>query len=99
MLVYWINNNNNNILWSFCSKNYQVNEALRIIFDKLKNRPLDKGLASQHESLYDFVDSDSVQRLLTQTTLEIKEMEVSSFYSSSFDIFLCSHLAKLLFHN
>ncbi len=59
----------------------QVNEALRLIFDKLKNRPLDKGLGSQHESLYDFVDSDSVQRLLTQTTLEIKEMQVSLSYS------------------
>lgn len=57
----------------------QVNEALQAIFDTLKTRSLDEGLlTSQHSHLYDFVDSQSVQKLQRQAVQEIREMEVRS---------------------
>jgi hypothetical protein len=54
-----------------------VNEALQAIFDTLKTRDLEEGLlTSQHTNLYDFVDSQSVQKLQRQAVQEIREMEV-----------------------
>ncbi len=54
-----------------------MNEALQAIFDTLKTRDLEEGLlTSQHSNLYDFVDSQSVQKLQRQAVQEIREMEV-----------------------
>ncbi|ELR18533.1 uncharacterized protein ACA1_154060 [Acanthamoeba castellanii str. Neff] len=63
-------------LQSYKSRSNEVNEALQAIFDTLKTRSLEEGLlTSQHSNLYDFVDSQSVQKLQRQAVQEIREME------------------------
>jgi chromosome segregation ATPase len=63
-------------LLSYKSRSNEVNEALQSIFERLRNQTLDEAFVNdQHDSLYDFVDSQSVQKLQRQAVQEIREME------------------------